>query len=191
MPFTPYHFGPSGFVGLLFRRWIDLPIFLLANVLVDIEVLVDGMLEPGWPVHQIWHGHTFLIGGIVGILFGAGVYLIKPLRRLLDLVMKVFYLPQKSSLVKMSVSGMLGVWMHVLIDGIYHYDVQPFWPQTKNFLYNSISRGHPGYQDKVKIFCVIFWAAAIILYAGIVWLYLKKRKCDGTDGTRASHIEGM
>ena len=40
MPFTPYHFGPSGFVGLVFGKWIDLPVFVLANVIVDVEVLV-------------------------------------------------------------------------------------------------------------------------------------------------------
>ncbi len=39
MPFTPYHFGPSGFVGLVFGKWIDLPVFVLANVIVDVEVL--------------------------------------------------------------------------------------------------------------------------------------------------------
>ena len=39
MPFTPYHVGPSGFVGLVFGKWIDLPVFVLANVIVDVEVL--------------------------------------------------------------------------------------------------------------------------------------------------------
>ena len=40
MPFTPYHFGPSGFFGLALKKWIDLPVFLLANVIIDVEVLL-------------------------------------------------------------------------------------------------------------------------------------------------------
>ena len=39
MPVTPYHFGPNGLVGLLFKRWIDLPVVVLANVVIDMEVL--------------------------------------------------------------------------------------------------------------------------------------------------------
>ena len=58
MPFTPYHFGPSGFVGLLLRRWIDVPVFIAANVLIDIEVIADQYIQPGWPVHQVFHFHT-------------------------------------------------------------------------------------------------------------------------------------
>ena len=79
MPFTPYHFGPSGFVGLLFRRWLDVPVFIAANVLVDIEVIADSGFNyiwplsllgdfkgfaPGYPVHQLWHFHTLLVGGL-------------------------------------------------------------------------------------------------------------------------------
>ncbi|MHC4299546.1 MAG: hypothetical protein ACYS7Y_19890 [Planctomycetota bacterium] len=36
MPFTPYHFGPSGCVGLILRKWIDVPVFVLTNVIIDI-----------------------------------------------------------------------------------------------------------------------------------------------------------
>ena len=79
MPFTPYHFGPSGFVGLVFRRWIDVPVFVAANVLIDLEVPADHFIQPGWPVHQVWHFHTLLVGGLAGAVLGAVVYYIKPL----------------------------------------------------------------------------------------------------------------
>ena len=39
MPFTPYHFGPHGCVGLVLKRYLDLPVFMLANVAVDLEPL--------------------------------------------------------------------------------------------------------------------------------------------------------
>ena len=77
MPFTPYHFGPSGFVGLVFRKWIDVPVFVLANVIVDIEVLVIMLFNLGWPRHR--YCHTLLIGAAVGALWGVAAY---PLRNL-------------------------------------------------------------------------------------------------------------
>jgi hypothetical protein len=40
MPFTPCHFGPSACIALPLNRWIDLPVFLLANVAIDIEPLL-------------------------------------------------------------------------------------------------------------------------------------------------------
>ena len=81
MPITPYHFGLNGFAGLLLRKWVDVPMALLANVLIDIEVIADNHFAPGWPVHQLWHFHTLLIGGLAGAVMGSLFYFVKPLRR--------------------------------------------------------------------------------------------------------------
>ena len=37
MLFTPYHFGPGLLIGLVFLSFIDIPTFLTANLIVDIE----------------------------------------------------------------------------------------------------------------------------------------------------------
>ena len=66
MPFTPYHFGPSGFVGLVFRRWIDIPVFLLANVVIDLEPLAVILFDSGSSLHRLCH--TFLFGTVLGII---------------------------------------------------------------------------------------------------------------------------
>ncbi|MCE5187246.1 MAG: hypothetical protein LLF76_14080 [Planctomycetaceae bacterium] len=132
MPFTPYHFGPSGFVGLLLRRWVDVPVFAAANVLIDIEVLADARFEPGWPVHQLWHFHTLLIGGLAGAVFGLAIYYLKPLRFLCEKSMSLLGLPGRASWHSMMLAGLLGAWLHVLIDSFYHYDVQLFWPYPFN-----------------------------------------------------------
>ena len=55
-------------------------------------------------------------------------------------------------------SGILGAWFHVFLDGIYHYDVQPFWPGKGNPLYNMLSR------DRVEEICIAFFVAAVMLY---------------------------
>lgn len=157
MPFTPYHFGPSGFVGLVFGKWIDLPVFVLANVIVDVEVLIVGLFGLGWPIHR--YCHTLLIGAVVGALWGIAAY---PLRHLFQGMMKVFYIPYKTSLRKMVISGILGVWLHVLIDGIYHFDVKIFWPSKKVWLWQMI-QGHIT-EEKIETICMLFFIATFVLY---------------------------
>ena len=104
MPFTPYHFGPSGFLGLVFKKWIDLPVFVLANVVVDVEVLIIKAFRLGWPIHR--YAHTLLIGAAVGALWGIIAY---PLRPMFKKMMQLFCLPYKSTLMMMVISGILGV----------------------------------------------------------------------------------
>ncbi|MHC4324775.1 MAG: hypothetical protein ACYSUX_10930, partial [Planctomycetota bacterium] len=157
MPFTPYHFGPSGFIGLVFGKWIDLPVFVLANVIVDIEVLIILSLGLEGSVHR--YSHTLLIGAVLGALWGIAAY---PLRHLFTGVMRVFYIPYKTNLIKMVISGILGVWLHVLIDGIYHRDVKIFWPGDKMWLWQVVNR-HITYQG-IEAVCMLFFIAAFAVY---------------------------
>ena len=127
MPFTPYHFGPSGFAGLVFKKYLDLPVFVLANVIVDIEVL----LYDHWPVHR--YVHTLLLGAAAGILWALAAY---PCREIFAKIMELLRLPYQASLKKMITSGILGIWFHVLIDSIYHWDVRLFWPSSIKFCHS-------------------------------------------------------
>ncbi|MHC4681720.1 MAG: hypothetical protein ACYTEK_23890 [Planctomycetota bacterium] len=169
MPFTPYHFGPSGFVGLVFRKWIDLPVFILANVIVDVEVLVLGLTGLGPPYHR--YCHTLLLGAVVGALWGTAAY---PLRRVFKPVMRTLCISYEPHLLKMIVSGILGVWLHVLIDGAYHHDVKVFWPsQTTSLWVAVISRIST---EQVKTICLVFFIAAVIPYAFAAASYTRRRK---------------
>jgi len=170
MPFTPYHFGPSGFVGLVFKRWLDLPAFVLANVAIDMEVLFSiektyGPLSHWNFPHQVFHFHTLLVGGIVGVVFGLALF---PFRSIFEKLMDLLRLAYKPAALRMAVSGLLGAWFHVTIDGIYHWDVQMFWP-NKNYrpLWKMLS------QPQVKDVCVALFLAAVALY--IVLLALSSR----------------
>jgi len=169
MPITPYHFGPSGFVGLVFRKWIDVPVFILANVVVDVEVLILGLTGIGAPYHR--YCHTLLVGGLVGALWGAAAY---PLRPAFKAAMQKLCVPYETSRVKMIVSGVLGVWLHVLIDGAYHPDVKVFWPsQTMSFWTAVVSRIS---REQLKTICLLFFIAAIVPYAMAVASYRKQNK---------------
>lgn len=157
MPFTPYHFGPSGFVGLVFKKWIDLPVFVLANVVVDVEVLIIQAFHLGWPIHR--YAHTLLLGAVVGALWGVAAYPFKPV---FNKIMHLFRIPYQSNLKMMVISGVLGVWLHVLIDGIYHFDVRVFWPDKTISLYRLV---HPYLRARhIEIICLAFFVPAIILY---------------------------
>ena len=166
MPVTPYHFGPSGFVGLVFRKWLDIPVFMLANVAVDIEVLIYN----SWPIHR--HAHTLLIGAVVGILLGIVAY---PIRHLFKIIMRLLFLEYKPTFLKMVISGIFGVWLHVLIDAFYHWDVLIFWPSRVRPLYGLISRG------QVKLMCLAFFVPAIIVYVFAAVLFVKKNKTKKAD----------
>jgi len=168
MPFTPYHFGPSGFFGLVLRKWIDLPVFVLANVVVDVEVLVVGLLGLGWPIHR--YCHTLLVGAVVGALWGVAAY---PLRNFFTRTMRVLYIPYKTGFRKMVVSGIIGVWLHVLIDGAYHSDVQIFWPYNSVWL-SRIIKGRFT-EEKIEAVCILFFAAAFIVYILTITVFGKNR----------------
>jgi hypothetical protein len=163
MPFTSYHFGPSSFIGLILRRWLDVPVFVLANVIVDLEVLVIWAFGLGWPVHR--YAHTLLIGACVGVIWALVAY---PARPLFEMLMRLLYIPYETDFWKMFISGILGVWFHVLIDGIYHWDTQMFWPSKAKPLFNIIPHGW------MKPICAAFFFAALIPYVFAVKSYSKQ-----------------
>jgi len=183
MPFTPYHFGPNGFVGLIFRKWLDLPILLLANVVIDIEVLFASGRMP----HRYWHFHTSLIGGLIGVFLGLAVYFIKPICRVFALIMRFFSLEYQANLWKMVFSGLIGAWMHVGIDSLYHYDLEPFWPRRFNPIWRWAVNGPIRIEHgDVKFFCIVFWVLAIVVYLFIV---LKNRKLKRASVNTQNKIE--
>ena len=169
MPVTPFHFGPSGFLGLVFRKWIDVPVFILANVVVDVEVLALWLTGIGAPYHR--YCHTLLVGGLVGALWGAAAY---PLRPIFKAAMQVLRVPYDASRVKMVLSGILGVWLHVLIDGAYHREVKVFWPSQTTVLWTE-AIGRISREQLVTI-CLLFFIAAIVPYALAVVSYRKQNK---------------
>jgi membrane-bound metal-dependent hydrolase YbcI (DUF457 family) len=148
MPVTPYHFGPAGLIGYIFRKWIDLPVFVLANVIVDAEVLLGRFMDLGRPFHRL--GHTLLIGSVIGAAYAA--------LPVLKWFMEKIMIPYRTNVFKMIISGILGVWFHVLIDGICHYDVRPFWPMDKNSFWRLLSK------NQVEWICIACLAIFILLY---------------------------
>jgi hypothetical protein len=154
MPFTPYHFGPAGLVGMSFRRWLDWPAFIAANVAVDVEVLVVNFAGWGMPVHR--YAHTLMFSTLVGIGLAAVMYPFLPIVRK---VLNGIGLRYESGFKKLLVGGILGAWFHVLVDAFCWYDVRLLWPMRGNPLlrYTDVER--------VRAVCVGFWVLWIIFFA--------------------------
>jgi len=169
MPFTPYHFGPAGFIGLLFKKRVDIPAFLLVNVAIDIEPLIILTRHLDHP-HRFCH--TFLGATAVAIALAVFLY---PLRNLLKKIMNLLRLPYQPTFLKILTWSILGAWFHILIDSLTHGDMKPFWPSKAKPLLRLIA------YDDVKTLCLAFWLAAIILLLlNFITAKLNKCKKSGT-----------
>ena len=62
----------------------------------------------------------------------------------------------------MIISGILGVWLHVLIDGIYHSDVRIFWPHKTTWLRQMIKQHIT--KEQIETICMLFFIAAFVVY---------------------------
>ena len=71
MPATPFHLGPGVLIKAAAPRQFSMAAYSLAQVVIDVE---SGyyMLQGEYPVHR--QAHTFLLGGMIGLLCGLIVW---------------------------------------------------------------------------------------------------------------------
>jgi len=165
MPFTPFHFGPHSCVALALQKHIDLPVFVLANVIVDLEPLTVMLLNLKYPVHG--YCHTFLIGSILAIVWALIAY---NLKGIFGYLMKTVGLSDKTSFAKMVFSGVLGIWLHVLFDAPLYRDIRPFYPFESNPLYGILS------SQIVYGICAVSFVPALILYIITVLTFSRRKR---------------
>lgn len=166
MPFTPFHFGPSACVSLPVNRFIDFPVFLLANVAIDMEPLLVMVFDLSYPVHGI--AHTFAGGAVIGLVCGLIGYFS---RASLAGFMNMVRLPYSPSFTKYLISGMLGAWLHVLLDAPLYGDIMPLYPFShENPLLWSIQ------SDIMYTLCAAAFIPALGLYLIILAFHRKKKK---------------
>ncbi len=162
MPYTPYHFGPSSLIGLLLRRWVDIPVFVLVNMAIDIEIFVAELWHPrGFGQRYV---HTLLLGAVAGILCGIVAYFF---RGYFKWIMDKIQIPYKTNILKMILSGILGAWVHIFIDALYQSEVLLFWPSRLANPLCLFSR------RKVDLLCVFCFLAAFAVY---IWILAKRSK---------------
>jgi hypothetical protein len=163
MPFTPFHFGVHATISLPLRKYIDIPTFILANIAVDIEPLLVILFRLNYPLHGFCH--TFLIGAFIGIVLALIIF---PFRKVIDKVVSSIKLEYKPALIKLILSGILGVWLHVLFDTPLYTDIKPFFPFQFNPLYNLVPA------STVYWICRLAFIPAIIL--GVIVFIIERQK---------------
>ncbi len=155
MPFTPFHFGPALFFGLLLFRFFYLPSFLVASLIVDIEPFLVLALNLNYPLHGFFHS---FIGGSITAFFLS--FIILKLRKPISNIMSFFKLEQKSSFKKIMQTSLIGVYLHILLDSQIYTDIKPFYPLDLNPFYGiNIFAGF-----EIYTFYTILFLAGIMLY---------------------------
>lgn len=146
MPATPFHLGPGLLIKAAAPRQFSMAAYSLAQVVIDIE---SGfyLLRGEYPVHR--QAHTFLLGGLIGLLCGLivsriGRWWARPRDAVAEVLAAEFRLPIAA------MSGLFGGIFHSVLDGIMHADIRPFRPFTEaNPLYELVSL------RVLYLFCII------------------------------------
>lgn len=133
MPFTLLHLGPALFLGMIFLRYIDLPTFLVANVIVDIEplaILALSLNRPeslALPLHGMLH--TFLGGALVALPLASTM---TKMGKFTAPLMGLVGVDQGPSLRNVFWTALSGVCLHVILDSRLYADMRPFYPLSYN-----------------------------------------------------------
>ena len=167
MPFTPYHFGPGLLIGLIFFRFIDLPTFLIASVVVDIEPLLVLLFNLNYPLHGFFH--SFLGGTIIALIL---TLIMVKIRQLFTPLMLAFKIEQEFSFKKILFASFLGIYIHILLDSPIYTDIRPFFPLNFNPFYIGTSQ----IGQIVAMICVWCFLTSIFLYLIILIKRVKKNK---------------
>jgi hypothetical protein len=136
MPATPFHLGPGVLIKAAAPRQFSMAAYSLAQVVIDVE---SGyyLLRGEYPVHR--QAHTFLLGGLIGLLCGlivsrVGGWWARPRDVVPEALAAEFRMPLAV------VSGIFGGIFHSVLNGIMYPDIRPFRPFTDaNPLYGLVS----------------------------------------------------
>ena len=153
MPLTPFHLGPALFAGMVFFRFVNLPSFLAANVIVDLEPFFVLLFGLDYPLHGFFH--SLAGGSLVALaLFFVMVRVNEPVQK----VMGYFGLRQDTDVRSIGIGCFSGVYFHILLDCFLYTDIKPFFPSGFNPVYGWFS----GYE--VYLFCVVSLVLGVLAY---------------------------
>ena len=165
MPLTPFHWGPSSWIGLILFKIFDFSTLLVASVIVDIEPFCVFVFNAPWPLHGFLH--SFLGGSIAAILTAIILYLLrKPIKK----VMAIFRLAQDSSFKKILWTSFFGVYFHLLLDSFLYREMNPLYPLKGNPFFGLFS------SQQIYLFCSLSFLVGILFY--LIRLAIIRRKRD-------------
>lgn len=153
MPITPYHFGPGLLFAAVAPRYLSWTIFALANVLIDLEPVSLYFLT-GDPAHPWLH----TLPGAVAVAVATALLGHRPCCAFLRWWNRQLSAQQARWLATHPAITATQAWCgafagtlsHLLLDGVMHGDVRPFWP----LLATNPMQGAIGI-DALELVCVI------------------------------------
>ncbi len=166
MPFTPFHMGPGILMKALLQGSFSLTIFGWTQIVMDIQPLIVLITGDG---HLHGFTHTF-VGATLIALFSAlsGKYLS-------ELGLKMIDIPTPNGIAwwVAFLSAFIGSFSHVVLDGIMHHDVEPFFPFTKDNEFLGLMT-----VDQLHKLCVYSAGLGALLYFTVVMLLKRRSKPD-------------
>lgn len=162
MPFTPFHSGPGLAAKAAIPRHFSICVFILTQIVIDFEVLwhlirCDPILHGSW--------HTYLGATIIAtvtFIIGkpASEYVKKTwnwiARHCADVGLTV---PGPTTWLASFTGAFFGAYSHILLDSIFHPDMQPMWPwSSENPLFGMMDPMH------IHVLCVILGVAGLVGY---------------------------
>jgi len=151
-------------MGFILLRFLDLPTFIVASVVVDLEPLVVLAFGLPGPLHGFFHS---FLGASVAAALLAGVML--RVRGFLEPVYVFLRLDGDRGSRRFLVAALLGTWSHVLLDSPLYGDIRPFYPLGANPLFGvDLYLGLGVYR-----FCFLSGVAGVALF---IFRYLWARR---------------
>ena len=144
IPFTPFHFGPGLLVKACGFDRFWLTSFVLANVLIDLEVLY-WVCRAESPIHR--HLHTYVGGLAAGLVAGLIMFGVSQIvRRFVparwSCVERLTRTPGRTLVAESLLAGCVGGVSHIVFDSFMHHDMNPFRPFAEgNALAGSVGVG--------------------------------------------------
>ncbi len=125
MPFTPFHMGPGVLVKAVLQGSFSLMVFGWTQIVMDVQPLIVMITGSG---HLHGFTHTFIGASLIAVFSGVtGKYLSEFGLKLLQIgtsgEVTIIWVVAISS-------AFIGSFSHVILDGIMHTDVEPFYPFT-------------------------------------------------------------
>jgi hypothetical protein len=165
MPFTAFHAGPNGLLGMIFFKWLNLPALILVNIAMDLEPLVILVFKVhGYPEHGF--SHTFGGAIIIGLIFSVLYEQVKvPVNRFMGFLS----LRQLNSITSIIMASIIGGAIHVILDSFLYRDIMPFYPSDINPFYGAFS------PSAIRLFCMACFGVSAVLYVtGLLTGFYKK-----------------
>jgi len=153
MPITPFHLGPGMLLGMIFFRFVNLPTFLAASIIADIEPFLVIVLGLDYPLHGFFH--SFPGGSILALIVSL---FLSRFKRSADKMMDFFKMKQEMSSRNVFIAAFSGVYLHIFLDSFLYTDIRPFFPIDANPFYGLVSYGD------VILFCALSFVLGILSY---------------------------